>query len=184
MKRDVAHTLCDACGLQIRLVEAGETGLDLEHAPPACPAFLRRMEEDRALLAARTPPKIEFCRETLEFSIELPARFDGLVGVYPLTLFRPEFVQTFPSPIDLYVDGAIKPCDGSIYRIDPTHALEIGSFIAFDARSRSDKPARLMLDIRGTTIEPGAIGFKPLAGLTLVRAPVTKVGDPAPRGAP
>lgn len=84
---------------------------------------------------------------------ELPAKYEGFVGVYPQAVFRPLFLDTEAiEGVSLYVDGQLVPCDGSRYAISGG-TLVLGSALVLDVVNRRETSVLFTATFGGLSID-------------------------------
>lgn len=84
---------------------------------------------------------------------ELPAGFEGFVGVYPQAIFRPLLLDTAPiEGVSIYAQGRLVPCDGSTYELGGG-TLCVGDALVLDVVNQRPEPVMFRATFRGLTIE-------------------------------
>lgn len=113
----------------------------------------------------------------------LPPKFDGIVSVYPQTIFRPTSLETKPSEgVLMFVDGQAVPLDGKRYRIAEREArsLTIGSFIAAHLVNEKDVEAPFELVARGIGVDVGGEIAAPYPAQARIGRVLLPVADEPP----
>lgn len=84
----------------------------------------------------------------------VPGYFDGIVGVLPFELFRPQRVKLERAEgLRVFILGSgWVACDGVSHDIEHGKASPIGDFIGFRVTNTTDKETRLLAVLHGRTV--------------------------------
>ena len=128
-------------------------------------------------------PSVKTARATLRET--LPPKFNGLIAVYPQTIFKPRTFETKAADgASMFVDGRKLPLDGKSYRLSECDArsLSIGSFIAVHVVNERDEPTPVEIVARGISVDVGG-EIAPGARLGRVLIPIEEPeGEPPAEG--